>query len=464
VASRRIWQLKRQESKLKMLTRRQFLESGCVLAAASGAATLFADNQARVSPAEPHYRALVCITLGGGADSFNMLVPADASSHRNYRKRRGNLALNSHELLLLHRVDCEGRSYALHSGMREVHELYSAGEIALLANTGPLQGPLGRPGSARIPDLSHSGLIARWHHGTDHRRSHSGWAGRVADVLGDNGWQNRLPTNISMSGRNVLQLGACSVAANLQSTLYQQRSGLSAGVDFSYLNQQLAEQAICAGRPGSVQRKTRLLDKVETECRLIVEDAVADIAEFKTRFGSNSFSADLEQVARIIAARSKLGVRRQIFFVHFDGWDHHHQLLENQAILLPMLSRGLAAFRDALIEHDAFDDVTTFTTSEFGRSLESNGSGSDHGWGGHHIIMGGGVQGGRIFGHYPNLANGSPFDIGGGSFVPTTSMDEYLAELVLWLGTPASDMSYVLPDVSKFWSVSSRTSPLGMFA
>lgn len=261
-----------------------------------------------------------------------------------------------------------------------------------------------------------------------------------------------------------MQLGVCSAAANLQSSPYRQRPGLSAGVDFSYVNQQLAEQAISAGRPGGIRRKTRLLDKVETECRSIVEDAVADSPEFKTRFASDSFSTDLEQVARIIAARDKLGSRRQIFFVHFDGWDHHHQLLKNQAILLPMLSRGLAAFRDALIENDAFDDVTTFTTSEFGRALESNQSGSDHGWGGHHIVMGGGVRGGRIFGDYPDLANGSPLDIGGGSFMPTTSMDEYLAELALWLGTPVSDIPYVLPDVSRFWSVSSRTSPLGMFA
>jgi uncharacterized protein (DUF1501 family) len=406
----------------------------------------------------------VCIALGGGADSFNMLVPTDASSHRNYKKRRGNLALNSHELLPLHRGDCEGRSYALHAGMREVQELYSAGEIALLANAGPLQGPVGYPDSARMPDLSHSGLITRWHRGTDDHRSHSGWAGRVADVLGDYGLQSRLPTNISMSGRNMMQLGACSAAANLQSSPYRQHPGLSAGVDFSYVNQQLAEQAISAGRPGSVRRKARLLEKVETECRLIVENAVADTPEFKTRFASDSFSADLEQVARVIATRNIIGARQQIFYIHFDGWDHHHQLLENQAILLPMLSRGLAAFRDALIEHDAFDDVTLFTMSEFGRSLESNGSGSDHGWGGHHIVMGGAVQGGRVFGHYPNLANGSPFDIGGGSFVPTTSMDEYLAELVLWLGTPASDMSYVLPGVSKFWSVGSQTPPLGILA
>jgi hypothetical protein len=302
------------------------------------------------------------------------------------------------------------------------------------------------------------------HHGTTDHKSRSGWAGRIADVLGDYDWQNRIPTNISMSGRNLMQLGTCSVAANLQSSPYHQRSYLSPDVDFSYINKQMAERAISAGRPGSIRRKARLLEKVETECRLMVKDAVEDIPKFKTRFAPDSFSADLELVAQIIAARGRLGVHRQIFFIQFDGWDHHHNLLENQAALLPILSHGLAAFRAALIEHDAYDDVTTFTISEFGRSLESNGRGSDHGWGGHHIVMGGAVNGARVYGHYPDLANGNRLDLGGGSFVPTTSMDEYLAEMALWLGTPVSDLPYVLPNVSNFWSVSSRETPLGILA
>jgi len=447
-----------------MLTRRQFLETSCAVAATSGATALIGDAQAGISAEASEYRALVCIALGGGADSFNMLVPTDATSYGDYATRRGDLALNRNELLPLRRGDSEGRSYALHYGMREVHELYSAGEIALLANAGPLQGPVRRRTGAGMPDLSHSDLIAHWHHGTTVSRSHSGWAGRIADVLGECGWQDRMPMNISMSGRNVMQLGIFSAAANLQSRPYQRRSGLPAGVDFSYVNEQLMERAISAGRPGGIRRRIRLLHKIETESRLIVEDAIADNSEFNSRFAQDSLSADLEQVARIIAARDRLGARRQVFFVHFDGWDHHHKLLGSQAMLLPILSRGLAVFRDALIEHNAFDDVTTFTISEFGRSLESNGSGSDHGWGGHHIVMGGAVHGGRIYGHYPHLANGSRLDIGGGVFAPTTSTDEYYAELALWFGIPASQLQYVLPNIAAFYSPSSNVPPLGYLA
>ena len=236
-----------------MLTRRQFLESGCAVAGVSGAAALLGDARAEIPARAPEYRALVCIALGGGADSFNMLVPTDASRYRSYAKRRGTLALSRNELLPLRRGNGDGRSYALHNGMREVQELYSAGEVALLANTGPLHGRNRRQGGCRAPDLSHSDFIARWHFGTADHRSRSGWAGRVADVLADCGWQDRLPTNVSLSGRNVMQLGARTAAVNLRSSPFRQCSGLPVGVDFSYLNEQLAERAISAGRPGDIR-------------------------------------------------------------------------------------------------------------------------------------------------------------------------------------------------------------------
>jgi uncharacterized protein (DUF1501 family) len=442
------------------LTRRQFIKSGSAMA---GAAALSSFARAKVSNEMPGYRALVCITLGGGADSFNMMVPMDALSHRHYVQRRGNLALNRDELLLLDHGHQEGRSFALHHGLRELHEIYSAGNIALVANVGSLPSFEVKPEGIYRPDLSHSDLLVSWQRGAANNACLTGWAGRAADVFGSYDWHRRFPTNISMSGRNMMQLGSHSAAANLQLSSCRQRPTSSVGVDFSYITEQLAERAIASGRPREVQRKLRLLDRAESESRMIVDVAVAGVPEFNTRFASDSFSKDLEHVARIIAARKKLGASRQIFYIHFDGWDHHHHLLDSQAEMLPILSRGLAAFRAALIEHDAFDDVTTFTTSEFGRSLESNGSGSDHGWGGHHIVMGGGLNGGGIYGQYPDLANGSPLDIGGGCFVPTTSMDEYLAEMVLWLGVPVSKLSYVLPDVSRFWSGGSRVTPMGIF-
>lgn len=445
-----------------MFTRRQFIKSGGAIAATAVSPLTFGINYDDLVDT-PNYRALVCITLGGGADSFNMLVPMEPSQHRHYAKRRGELALTCNELLLLSGVDRKEQPYALHPGMSEIHSMYSAGEIAMVANVGSLPSPSVKSSKICRPDLSHSELIAKWQHSSIDNKARTGWAGRAADVIKRHDWLARVPTNISMSGRHVLQLGNNSCAANLQSNAYRQCLSSSASVDFSYVNEQLAERAIAFDRPRAISRKIQLLDRTESESRIIIKDAIADVPDFKTHFYPDSFSKDLEHVAQVIAVRNKLVARRQIFYIHFDGWDHHHHLLENQAKMLPILSRGLATFRDALIELDVFDAVTTFTTSEFARSLEPNGGGSDHGWGGHNIVMGSGLNGGKIYGQYPDISKSSPLDTGGGCFTPTTSMDEYLAEMVLWLGIPLSDLPYVLPDLSRFWSAKSRDAPIGLF-
>ncbi|MCB1731318.1 MAG: DUF1501 domain-containing protein, partial [Halieaceae bacterium] len=144
------------------------------------------------------------------------------------------------------------------------------------------------------------------------------------------------------------------------------------------------------------------------------------------------------------------------------GWDHHDDVLPNQAAMLPMVSAGLLEFRNALRELAILDAVTTFTTSDFGRTLTSNGKGSDHGWGGHHIIMGGSVNGGAFYGDYPEISPGNPLDLGRGIYAPTTSVDEYFAELARWFGVPASDLPRVLPNVTRFYSPQSAELPLGM--
>ena len=446
-----------------MLTRRRFLEYGSAVAAASSAAPLLASASTPYATAAPDYRALVCIELGGGADSFNMLVPSDTEQFRQYAARRGNLALSRDRLLPLPGTDDEGRRYSVNSELLELSKLFSIGDLAFVANVGPLPKRPNR--SVRPPemDLSHTGLISRWQRGTADTRSITGWAGRVADVFAESCATSRVPVNISASGMNLMQLGHCSLPASTASSSFRNRNGLPIGVDFAYINTQLAEQAIDTGRPGPVRRRKMRLRKIETETKAVLNDALPRVSAIRARFEPDEFSASLAQVARIIAARRLLGARRQIFFVHFDGWDQHHDLLKSQDILLPMFSRGLAAFRDALLEIGALEDVTAFTTSEFGRALESNGNGSDHGWGSHHVVMGGAVRGGAVFGRFPELSAKNPADIGGGCFVPTISTDEYFAELALWLGVPASEMSYVLPDLHRSWSATDGTAPLGMF-
>lgn len=432
------------------------------MAGASGPARLLGGSEDKKRADDPEYRALVCVTLGGGADSFNLMVPSDPSGYRDYADRRGDLALRQCDLLPLRCTDELGRSFGLHCGLKEATAMFNAGELAILANAGPLHGLTTSKQNLRTPDLSHSEFITFWQCGMADHSPSSGWAGRVADVLAEEPQPDSLPVNISVSGRNIMQLGNSTAGADLRFEANRQRGYPIVGVDFSYVNQQLADRALNTGRPGFVRRRTQIQANTEIEYWRIAESALSEIPELSVGFETDAFSADLQNVARLISARHQLGAKRQIFFVHFDGWDHHHGLLESQDSLAQKLSRGLAAFRDALEELDVFDSVTTFTTSEFGRSLDSNGNGSDHGWGGHHMVMGGSVRGGRVYGHFPELARSSPLDVGGGSFVPTTSMDEYLAEMALWLGTPSSDLSYVLPDLSNFWSASAGQAPIGL--
>ena len=188
-----------------------------------------------------------------------------------------------------------------------------------------------------------------------------------------------------------------------------------------------------------------------------------DTIGMRTQFPATGLGAKLAVVARAIAARQALAQTRQVFFVEMNGWDHHDDLLNQQALMLPELSAALKAFYNATEELGVAGDVTTFTASDFGRTLTSNGAGSDHGWGGNQIIMGGSVAGGQVYGQYPeSLAQGNPLDTGRGRLIPTTSVDEYNAELARWFGIPNdSGLEIILPNIRNFYPSGSDEPPIG---
>jgi uncharacterized protein (DUF1501 family) len=171
-----------------------------------------------------------------------------------------------------------------------------------------------------------------------------------------------------------------------------------------------------------------------------------------TIFPDNRIAQQLQGALRMIHLREQLGLRRQTIFLSFGGWDHHGELLETQNGMLQQLSPALEAFQNALEELEIEDSVITFTASDFGRTLRSNGRGTDHAWGGNQLVMGGPVAGGQVTGTYPNLALGGPDDVGrGGRVLPTTSVDELFAELLLWFGLSPDDFAAVLPNLSNFY-------------
>ena len=189
------------------------------------------------------------------------------------------------------------------------------------------------------------------------------------------------------------------------------------------------------------------------------KEALASVPALSTVFPANGLAAQLRMVAQLIAARSGLGHRRQIFFVAQGGYDFHDNLLDNQALRLGELASAMAAFHEATVELGVASNVTTFTASDFGRGLQSNGRGSDHGWGGHHFVMGGAVNGNRLYGQWPTVALGGPEDIGQGRLLPTTPVDRYAATLARWFGASASDLTTVLPNLSRF--VTAANAPMG---
>jgi uncharacterized protein (DUF1501 family) len=189
--------------------------------------------------------------------------------------------------------------------------------------------------------------------------------------------------------------------------------------------------------------------------------AIAAVPPLLTVFSDTHLSRVFRMIALTIAARQALCMKRQTFFVEVGGWDHHDEVVLNQAEMLPVISRALSEFQTALVELDVAGEVTTFTASDFGRTLSSNGRGSDHAWGGNHLVMGGAVAGGDLYGRFPNLYPGNNLDTGRGRLIPTTSVDEYFAELALWFGVPAADLGLILPNVGRFYSAASGRPPLG---
>jgi len=456
-----------------MTSRRQFLSHSCSLsvAAATVSTSMLSLGLARMAAAQtaPGYRALVCVLLAGGNDSFNMLVPIDPDQYSEYQAVRSDLALASADLLPLPGVTSEGRSYGVHPGMPEVQSLYTNGELGLVANVGTLieafDADAVEAGTARLPLglFSHSDQIAQWQTAIPDGRVAQGWGGRMADLMPDANLANGISMNISLSGTNVFQSGN-TVAEYSVTPEGDGAVGINSyddGSEFGALRKRMIDDMLAVQQNNIFRREysRRLRNAIDSQAVFV--EAIQSSPALATAFSDNQFSQSMRQIARVIGARDMLGATRQTFFVTVGGWDHHDEVLDNQARMLPWISAGLQQFRDALVELGVFDEVTTFTISDFGRTLTSNGKGSDHGWGGHHMVMGGSVRGGETYGTYPLLSADSPLDVGRGVYAPTTSVDEYFAELALWFGVSVTDLDQVLPNVRRFYTPEDATAPLG---
>jgi uncharacterized protein (DUF1501 family) len=440
-------------------TRRTFIrQAACAALTTSGILNTIFDLRrlsAATIPNGSDYRALVCLFLYGGNDANNVIIPHDANGYASYAAARGILAIPQASLLPLTLQNGDGRDFSFHPSLPELQGLFNQGHLGIVANVGTLVAPITRAqylsGGAAVPPqlFSHADQSVQWQTSVPDHPGRTGWGGRMADVLHSLNGNSQISLSISIAGTNTFEVGNVVLPYSVSS---DGSIGL-AGFDGS-ANANIRLQAF---RDLLALPHNNLFEKAysDTVTRAITANdlltsALAGLPPLQTVFPATALAQQLNMVAKLIEARTNLGMRRQIFFCSVGGYDTHGDQLTGQANLLSELSQALNAFYSATIELGVAQDVTAFTASDFGRTFPTNGSGSDHGWGSHQFVLGGAVQGGRLFGTFPTLAVNGPDDTGQGRWIPTTSVDEFSATLATWFGVSNSDLSIVLPNIGRF--------------
>ncbi|MGJ8725440.1 MAG: DUF1501 domain-containing protein [Roseibacillus sp.] len=467
--------------KQSTISRRMFLGKGTCGAMSSLALfntllqlRMTGNAMAQSGAGDDDHKALVCIFLFGGNDSFNMLVPTTTDEYSAYAASRSNLALpspgNTGGVLPLTSLNTPGRTFGLNPAMPKLQSLFNTSEAAFVANVGTLVVPIPTPvdyksGNFELPKalFSHNNQQAEWQTSLPQTLSAlSGWAGRMADATNiRNDPNGTVPMSISLDGNNIMQTGSnvfpYSITKDGSVGLTGSGFGGSNGLRVGATESMMEETYRTVLERAYAEESSRSFDTHSSFA------SATSSVNISTAFDSTTLSQNLAMVARSIAAGPALGHKRQIFFVGYGSFDHHDELLAAQTLRLTELDNAISSFQTAMSDLSLEDQVTLFTCSEFSRTIRSNGRGTDHAWGGNQIVVGGAVKGSRIYGQYPDtLGLASGMDIGtNGRLLPSTSCDLYFAELAKWFGVSNSDLETILPNISEFYSPTSSTPPLG---
>ena len=445
------------------LARRAFLRRSALVGVAGSAApwalnlSMLGDAAAATNPGD--YKALVCVFLYGGNDYGNTLLPFDNANYAAYAKIRTGITVVQSDLAATALTSAaplaNGLQYAMAPGLASFKPLWDAGRLAIQLNVGPLVQPTTlaqyNAKSVLLPPklFSHNDQQSLWQSDLP-EGARSGWGGRIGDLM-LSGNSGSVFSCISVTGNAVFLSGQSAVQYQLSTSGAVAVSGISRTLYGSATAQAALRTLITPTRAHLFEDEYTRVTRRAIDAEAQVTQALAALPTLATPFdSSNSLANQLKMVARVIASRGTLGPSRQVFMVSIGGFDLHDNLLANHPGLLAKVSGAMKSFFDATTELGVADKVTAFTASDFGRTLSSNGDGSDHGWGSHHFVLGGAVNGGRYYGSAPAVAVGGPDDVGQGRLLPSTAVDQFGATLASWFGISDSNLPLVVPNIGNY--------------
>ncbi|WP_263378207.1 DUF1501 domain-containing protein [Granulicella paludicola] len=437
------------------LRRRSFIKYASLAAAGNLAGMRPFGALNALAATTPDYKALVCIFLYGGNDANNMVIPTDTAGYGRYSSVRtaggSSIALAQNTLLGLN-----GVNYGLHPSLPEIQSLYNSGAAALITNVGTLTQPLTKAqyqaGTANPSNLySHPDQQEEWQNAAASGVTTTGWAGRVSDVLsGSYNTSATIPMVTSVAGDTLFCNGVSTTPVSVSPG---NLGGASCSEGSECSARQTAAQSLITFNSGvSLITADDHITSNAYSYAATLTAATKSVTPLTTVFPATGLGAQLKQISQIIQVRAALGVQRQIFFCGIGNFDTHSNQVALQASLLSQISPAMLAFYNSTTEMGIANQVTSFTMSDFARTFQPNSNtGTDHAWGSHHIVFGGAVKGGSLYGTFPSLVLGGTDDSGtNGRWIPSTGSVQYAATLASWFGVPANQLATVFPNIGTF--------------
>jgi uncharacterized protein (DUF1501 family) len=442
-----------------MLSRRAFAKSILRTGAAAMTAPLWmhelSANSFAQSPLSGSYKALVLVTMTGGNDGNNVVIPMDAADHTQYTSLRSSIAISQSQCNTLSGLT-SNKTYGMHPSLKNISRLYNQGKALIVANVGPLQAPLTKnqllQNPALLPEalLSHPAGQAQWESASTTALPVTGWGGRIADLISQQSGQ--LPPVLNAGS----PASIFTVGRSVQGIVLQSQSG-----SFVPLPDGINDAIIAMARDDSNSQNQIVAQAAQLRASAMIQQNLLSQAQssgntLQTVFPNTSFGQKLKAIANVINGRSVVGATRQIFYCQQGQYDCHASQLSIQATYLSEFDDGVGAFNQSLQEMGLADQVLLCTHSDFNRTMTANFSGgSDHAWGNHQLVIGGGIRGGRIVGSLPELEIGGSSDLNGyGTWIPTLSATQMTAGIGSWMGLSDSQISTVFPDLMNFSNVS----------